>query len=153
MSEHQRRALIRVVRDEVMRSGDSDQLLRFAKAWLYEHKLLIPHDRALRSITTAALNALEQQTAATIMAELSPAQLQRREARLVAFRPDGQSQQSWWWAAPAKHSVRQIGEAFERIEQLYALDVDKHLRGLSDWMIARYAKRLASRVSCATVCS
>ena len=145
MSEHQRRALIRVVRDEVTRSGDTDQLLRFARSWLYEHKLLIPHDRALRGIVNAALHALEQQTAATIRAELAPAQLKRWEARLMAFRPDGQSQQSWWWAAPAKHSVRQIGEAFERIEQLYALGVDTRLRGLSDWTIARYAKRLASR--------
>ena len=41
--------------------------------------------------------------------------------------------------------MRQIGEAFERIEQLYALGVDTRLRGLSDWTIARYAKRLASR--------
>ena len=36
MSEQQRRALITVVRDEVARSGDTDQLLRFSRRWLYE---------------------------------------------------------------------------------------------------------------------
>ena len=53
--------------------------------------------------------------------------------------------QSWWWAAPAKHSVCQISEAFERIDQLYALGVDTCLQDISGWTIARYAKRLASR--------
>ena len=59
MSEHQRRALVRMVRDEVARSGDTVQLMRFARHWLYGQKLLIPHDRALRSIITNALSALD----------------------------------------------------------------------------------------------
>ncbi|MBC7710466.1 MAG: DUF4158 domain-containing protein [Rhizobacter sp.] len=70
MSEHQRRALVRFVRDEVARSGDTDQLLRFSRRWLYEHKLLIPHDRTLRSILTNALNTIERESAEAITAEL-----------------------------------------------------------------------------------
>ena len=31
MSEPQRRVLVRIVRDEVARSGDTDQLLRFSR--------------------------------------------------------------------------------------------------------------------------
>ena len=54
----------------VARSGDTDQLLRFSRRWLYEHKLLIPHDRTLRSILTDALNTLERETAGAITAEL-----------------------------------------------------------------------------------
>jgi len=69
----------------------------------------------------------------------------RKPRGLAASRPDGQSMQSGWWAAPAKHSVRQISEAFERIDQLYALGVDTCLQDISGWTIARYAKRLASR--------
>ncbi len=145
MSEHQRRALVRMVRDEVARSGDTDQLLRFARHWLYEHKLLIPHDRALRSIITNALSALERETADAITTEVASTRLQRWRESLAASRPDGQSMQSWWWAAPAKHSVRQISEAFERIDELYALGIDTCLRDISGWTIARYAKRLASR--------
>ena len=101
MSEHQRRALVRMVRDEVARSGDTDQLLRFARHWLYEHKLLIPHDRALRSIITNALSALERETADAITTEVASTRLQRWRESLAASRPDGQSMQSWWWAAPA----------------------------------------------------
>ena len=62
MREHQRRALVRALRDEVQRSGDSDQLLVFARTWLYRQKLLLPHTRALRAIVTAALVAFESAT-------------------------------------------------------------------------------------------
>ena len=71
--EHQRRALIGVVRDEVARSCDTDQLLRFSRRWIYEHKLLIPQDRALRSRLTNALNTLERETTEAITAELMQA--------------------------------------------------------------------------------
>lgn len=41
MSEHQRRALVRELRDEVGRCADREQLLVRARQWLYEHRLLI----------------------------------------------------------------------------------------------------------------
>jgi Domain of unknown function (DUF4158) len=136
-SEHQCRALVRTARDEVARSGDTDQLMRFARHWLYEHKLLIPPDRALRSIITNALHALERETAEAIKTKVASTRLQSWCESLAASRPDGQSMQSWWWAAPTKHSVRQIREAFERIDQLYVLGVDACLRDISGSTIAR----------------
>ncbi|SEA98108.1 Tn3-like element IS1071 family transposase, partial [Acidovorax soli] len=59
--------------------------------------------------------------------------------------PDGQTQQSWLWAAPAKHSTRQISEVLERIDLLYTLDVHKHLADIPDLILRRYARRLVSR--------
>ena len=59
MTEHQRRAFVRVMRDEVTRLSDKAQLLTFGRRWLYDHKLLIEHDRALRSQIDAALDLLE----------------------------------------------------------------------------------------------
>src|SRR5260221_11835267 len=53
--------------------------------------------------------------------------------------------QSWLWAAPAKHSTRQIEEVLERIEVLYRLGVDRHLIDVPDVILRRYARRLASR--------
>jgi hypothetical protein len=55
--------------------------------------------------------------------------LDRWRASVSELRPDGQTQQSWLWAAPAKHSTRQISEVLERIDLLYTLDVHKHLAG------------------------
>ncbi|REW35735.1 Tn3 family transposase, partial [Mycobacterium tuberculosis] len=55
------------------------------------------------------------------------------------------TQQSWLWAAPAKHSTRQISEVLERIDLLYTLDVHKHLADIPDLILRRYARRLVSR--------
>jgi hypothetical protein len=60
-------------------------------------------------------------------------------------REDGVAVQSWLWAAPAKHSTRQIDRVLERIELLTSLKVDRHLAELPDAIVCRYARRLASR--------
>ncbi len=69
-----------------------------------------------------------------------------REA-LVRPREAGLSQQSWLWAAPAKHSPRQIEELLDRIEILYELGVHRHLVAVPDDLLRRYARRLANRPS------
>jgi hypothetical protein len=53
---------VRALRDEVTRLSDKDQLLAFARRWLYDHKLLIEHDRALRAQIGSAFDQLERQT-------------------------------------------------------------------------------------------
>ena len=88
---------------------------------------------------------LEEETAKTIATAVPPELLVRWRDAMAALRPDGQTQQSWLWAAPAKHSTKQIGEVFERIELLYVLNVHKHLDELSGLFVRRYARRLASR--------
>jgi hypothetical protein len=61
----------------------------------------------------------------------------------------GATAQSWLWAAPAKHSSRQIEEVLERIEWLTALGVDRHFTDLPDAIVRRYARRLAARAPAA----
>ena len=72
MSEHQRRALVRLLGDAVSRCADRDQLLVFARHWLYKHRRLIVHDRAIRTLIAAALVHLESETAAQIRAQVQP---------------------------------------------------------------------------------
>jgi len=56
MSGHQRRALVRELRDEVARCADRQQLLVRARQWLYGHRLLIvPDPGAIRTLIAAAL--------------------------------------------------------------------------------------------------
>ena len=145
MSEHQRRSLVRELRDEVVRCADRDQLLVRARQWLYKNKLVIVHERAIRTLIAAALAQLEVETGTAIAASVDPATLDRWRASVSELRPDGQTQQSWLWAAPAKHSTRQISEVLERIDLLYTLDVHKHLADIPDLILRRYARRLVSR--------
>lgn len=145
MSEHQRRALVRLLGDEVSRCADRDQLLVFARHWLYEHRLLIVHDRAIRTLIAAALVHLEAQTAAQIRAEVQPGALERWCQAVAQPHTTGQTRQSWLWAPPAKHSTRQISEVLERIDWLYGQEVHKCLSELPDLLVRRYARRMASR--------
>ncbi|WP_157103536.1 Tn3-like element IS1071 family transposase, partial [Variovorax sp. WDL1] len=131
--------------DEVARCADRDQLLVRARQWLYKNKLVIVHERAIRTLIAAALAQLEVETGTAIAASVDPATLDRWRASVSELRPDGQTQQSWLWAAPAKHSTRQISEVLERIDLLYTLDVHKHLADIPDLILRRYARRLVSR--------
>lgn len=145
MTDHKRRALVAALRDEVTRVSDKDKLLTFARRWLYDHKLLIEHDRALRAQIGAALDLLEAETGTSITTTVPSAVLEKWRQTLAELRPDGQVQQSWLWEAPAKHSTVQITQVFERICLLYSLDVHKHLGTLSDLIVRRYARQLANR--------
>src|SRR3546814_15210842 len=88
--------------------------------------------RAIRTLIAAALAQLEVETGTAIAASVDPATLDRWRASVSELRPDGQTQQSWLWAAPAKHSTRQISEVLERIDLLYTLDVHKPLATIPD---------------------
>ena len=145
MTEHQNRAFVQVLRNEAVRLPDKDQMLVFARRWLYDHKFLIESKRAFTTQITTALDLFETQTGAIITATVPSDLLDKWHRTLAEFRPDGQIQQSWLWEAPAKHSTVQIAQVFERIDLLYSLDVHKHLGNLSDLIVRRYARQLANR--------
>ncbi len=145
LSEPQRRALLRAWRQDLTRTRDRQRLLVFARRWLYDHQLLIMHERALRSIIVSATRQYEAALARSIHAEIDSGLLERWRQALVTPREAGLSQQSWLWAAPAKHSPRQIEELLERIDTLYELEVQRHLVDVPDDLLRRYARRLANR--------
>src|SRR5258708_33662585 len=74
------------------------------------------HERALRLIIVSATRQYEAALARSIHAGVQSGLLERWRQALVKPRESGLSQQSWLWAAPAKHSRRQIEELLERIE-------------------------------------
>ena len=92
MSEHQRRSLVRELRDEVARCADRDQLLVRSRQWLYRNQLVILHERAIRTLIAAALTQLEVETGAAIAARVDPAILDRWRATVAELRPDGHAE-------------------------------------------------------------
>ena len=103
------------------------------------------HERALRSTIVSATRQYEAALAKSIHAGIDSDLLERWRQALVTPHEAGLSQQSWLWAAPAKHSPRQIEELLERIETLYELDIHRHLVDVPDDLLRRYARRLANR--------
>ena len=144
-TDHQSRAFALALRDEATRSPDKDQMLVFARRWLYDHKFLIESKRAFNTQITTTLDLFETQTGELITSSVPSELLKKWRDTLAEFRPDGQIQQSWLWEAPAKHSTVQIAHVFERIDLLYSLDVHKHLGIMSDLIVRRYARQLANR--------
>lgn len=140
-----RRALVRVLREELSRTDDRERLLGFARRWLYDHRLIIVHERRLRAMIAAARRQQEAELARRIERSVEPSRLAQWRTALSEAHDSGSSLQSWLWAPPAKHSSRQVEEMVDRIERLYALRVHDHLRDFPDDLLPRHAKRLAGR--------
>ena len=149
MTEYQRRYLVSVLREELEHTIDRDRLLLFTRRWLYEHQLIIVHDRMLRRMIAASVQQFERELAASIYASVGVAQRARWRTILTCEHASGLTVQTWLWAAPAKHSTRRIEEVLDRIKRLYSLDVHQHLIDISAAQLRRYAKRLASRAPAA----
>lgn len=145
LSEPQRRALVGALRQELTRTRDRQRLLGFARRWLYDHQLIM-HDRALRSIIVRATRQYEAALARIVHAGIDSDLLDRWREPLVTRRVAGLSQQSWVWAAPAKHSPWQIEELLDRIEILYEPDVHRQWVTVPHDLLRRYARRLANRL-------
>ena len=144
-TEPQRRALVRVLRDELSRTADRQRLLGFARRWLYEHRMLVPRERDLRVMIRKAVRSQESALARSIYDTVDPLPLAEWYATLTRPRDDGTTTQTWLWAAPAKHSTRQIDSLLERIDCAYRLGVDRQLTDMPDAILRRYARRLAGR--------
>ena len=151
IKDGQRRNLIGALRDEVTRTVDRGRLMVYARRWLYDHQLLVLHDRALRQLIVAAVAQFEAALAKSIRQSVPPSAWARWEQTIMTTHASGGSTQNWLWAAPAKHSTRQIAEMFERVEFLRALGVDQHLIAIPDGTLRRYARRMASRAPSAGV--
>ena len=145
LTGHHRRALLRVLRQELSRTDDRERLLGFARRWLYEHQLLIVHERLLRSMIAAARRQHEAQIAHQIDQAVEPGLMMRWRTALTAPQSAGSSLQTWLWAPPAKHSSRQIEEMIERIEYLYELRVHERMGDFPDDLLRRHARQLAGR--------
>jgi len=61
LAEPQRRALMRVLCEALARTRDRARLLQFARGWLYEHRLIVPRERELRTMIAKAIRAHEGQ--------------------------------------------------------------------------------------------
>ena len=109
LSNAQRGALVRVVRDELRRTFDRQRVLQFARRWLYDHRLIVLRERELRALILQALRQYEAKLAAEIVAAVELQQLSAWKAAMVQPHGHSGTMQSWLWAAPAKHSTRQTG--------------------------------------------
>jgi hypothetical protein len=89
LSEQQRRALMQALRQELTRTFDRQQLLVFARRWLYDHHLIILHERSLRTTIASATRQYEAELAKRIHAAIDDTLLERWRKALVMPRESG----------------------------------------------------------------
>ena len=77
LSEAQRRVLSGALRLELARTRDRQHLLIFARRWLYEQRLLIMHERSIRSTIVQARQQYELALAQGIHAAIDDERLER----------------------------------------------------------------------------
>lgn len=75
----------------------------------------------------AAVRQYETALAKSIQVSVDAGLLERWRQTLIAPHASGLTTQNWLWAAPAKHSTRQIAEVLDCIEMLYELAVHQHV--------------------------
>jgi hypothetical protein len=145
MEAGDRRVLVRALREELERVGDRKRLQAYLRRRLYEQRVVVARDRELRTLIAAATRLHEAALARTIRRSVPAPVFSEWQAALVRLHESGSSVQRWLFAAPAKHSTRQIEEMLSRYELLRGLGVDRHLSGISDVLLRRYARRLGAR--------
>ncbi len=89
ITELQRRALVRALRQELTRTADRLRLLVFARSWLYEHKLIVIRDRDLHSMIASATRHYEAALAKRIHVAVDDTLLERWRKALVMPRERG----------------------------------------------------------------
>jgi hypothetical protein len=55
--------LARILRDELTRTSDRQRLLRCARRWLYEHRMIVLRERDLRMMIIKAIRQYEAELA------------------------------------------------------------------------------------------
>ena len=146
MAEHQRRYVTRWLKERLAGQPSRSDMLHELKRWLYEHRVLIPHDRALKRLISQAVEVSEAALTDALVLAYGEASLDAWGALLP--RPEGNqaSLQQWLWAVPLRSSTHQMGELFDKIERLYKLGVQHRWPAVCNEAVVRhYARRCANR--------
>ena len=146
LSEHQRRYVVRWLREALAGGSEHGSLLPDLKRWFYEHGVLLVADRELKRLITGAQRDHEKQLTDTLNATYGEKRLAEWDLALTTTREDGTPVQSWLWAAPRKHSTRQMSELFQKIDHLRNMGVHESWPALlNDATVRRYGRRCANR--------
>ncbi len=145
MAEHQRRYVTRWLKERLTGQPSRTALFHELKRWLYEHRILIPHDRALKRLISQAVATAEAALAVALVRAYG-ASLDTWGISLARPHGDRTNLQQWLWAVPLRTSTHQIGELFDKVELLYKMGIHRNWpAACNEALIRYYARRCANR--------
>jgi hypothetical protein len=139
MAEHQRRYVVRWLKERLTGRPERGDLL-------YEHHILIVHDRLLKRLIVKAGQDVEGSLTDGLVGAFGDATLDHWSRLLAQPDNDHASLQQWLWAVPARQSTHQMRDVFTKIDRLYAIGVHEGWPMLcNDAAVRHYARRCARR--------
>ena len=146
MTEHQRRYVVRWLRETLNGRSDQTSLLPEVKRWFYDHRILQIAPRELKSLIATAQRDHEAQLLKALEHAYGQQKLQEWELALNSKTEDSTPLQSWLWAAPLKQSTVQITQFFDKVDHLRTMGVADHWpTTVNDAAVRYYARRCAHR--------
>nr|WP_326527807.1 Tn3 family transposase [Rhodoferax sp.] len=146
MTEHQRRYVVRWLRETLNGRSDQTSLLPEVKRWFYDHRILQIAPRELKSLIATAQRDHEARLLKALEHAYGQQKLQEWELALSTKTDDGTPLQSWLWAAPLKQSTVQITQFFDKVDHLRTMGVTDHWPAtVNDAAVRHYARRCAHR--------
>lgn len=146
MTEHQRRYVVRWLREILAGRGGINGLLPELKRWFYEHQILLIADRELKRFIAEAVRDREAQLLQASMKAYGAERLTEWADAITGERDDGTPRQTWLWAAPRKQSTVQMSHFFEKLEFLRGLGVHEGWPdAVNDAAVRHYGRRCATR--------
>ncbi|AUT66534.1 Tn3 family transposase [Paraburkholderia terrae] len=146
IAEHQRRYVIRWLKEQLTGRPERGQLMSELKRWFYEHRIVIPPDRMLRQFIVQAVHDIEALLHETLQQALGVDRLDGWARLLPLPHGDHSSLQRWLWAVPLRGSTHQMGEVLDKINLLTMYGVAANWpAGCNDAIVRHYARRCASR--------
>lgn len=146
MTEHQRRYVVRWLREALTGRANATGLLPELKRWFYEHRILLIADRELKRFIAQAARDREAQLLDAVTKAFGTERLAEWDQALTSHCKDGTPMQTWLWMPPLKQSTVQMSHFFAKLEALRELGVDQHWpQAVNDAAVRQYGRRCANR--------
>ncbi|HEX6705068.1 MAG TPA: Tn3 family transposase [Albitalea sp.] len=105
MTEHQRRYVVRWLRETLAGRANTSGLLPELKRWFYEHRILLIADRELKRFIAEAARDREAQLLDAVLKAYGVERLTEWEQALTSTRDDRTPMQTWLSMPPLKQST------------------------------------------------
>ena len=146
MAEHQRRYVARWLKERLTGRPGRGDLLYELKRWLYEHRILVVHDRLLRRFIIRAGQDVGESLTKGLIGAFADTTLNHWSRLLAQPDRDHGSLQQWLWAVPLRQSTHQMSDVFTKIDRLYAVGVQQGWPTVcNEAAVGHYARRCARR--------
>lgn len=144
--EKRQNELVRRLRKEAYSALTVDALVDFAKAWNYQRKVLMPVDRDLRSLASAAFEHAEQKLAKQVRAAIPETVRKKWLKALTQQPPSGiRSYTEWLFQGPKRGVRKGLGNQFEKHQFLRTLGVHEYALAMPLEKQRFYAHQIRSR--------